>query len=470
MKSNKYTETIVFLLIFIISYFAFFWQMEARGLLTFDEARQAVSALEMSHSGNIWVTTFEGKPEMWNTKPPLLIWLMAASIKLFGNHVWALRLPVALAAFTLCLVLFGWLLKRTGNLAVAFLSVLLLITAPGFIGEHAARTADYDVVLVLFIALYCLSFFDYIQNGNPYKLLYAGLFFTLAFLTKSIAACFAIPGLIIYGLYSNKLVSALTKWQLYAGLAFCILAAGGYYYIREGYNPGYIQAVSSNEWGGRFNNVQENSSGPWYYYFTRLGDWRQFSPGFYFLLPFTIASLYAKGLLRKLALFSVILWGTVLIVISAAASKLPHYALPMYPFMVITSAIGLYVLYMALKQRVGNLACVLFAIPLYFAVSGGFYVRYFVTAHNDNTVEYGHLFSRLKPAKIKALDVNYNPGLYYYMQTYNQRGFLITNVANSGEISLGDTVVTCNDLQNTFSYTKIDSIGQCKALVINGVK
>lgn len=453
--------------------------MEARGLLIFDEARQAVSALEMSQNGNLWVTTYGGKPEMWSTKPPLFIWLTAASIKLFGNHVWAVRLPAALAAFALIIFLFRYLLKHTGNLFVAFFSALLLVSSPGFIGEHTARTADYDTPLLLFTTLYCFSFFDYTHTGNAYKLLYAGIFFTLAFLTKSIAACFAIPGLVVYATYSKKLLPALSKWQLYAGLAFCILVAGGYYYLREGYNPGYIQAVSNNEWGGRFSNVQENSRGPWYYYFTRLGDWRQFSPGFYFLLPLTIASFYAKGLLGKLALFSLTLWATVLIVISAAASKLPHYALPMYPFMVITSAIGLYVLYAALKQRVGNLAYILFAIPIYFAVSGAFYVRYFITAHNDNTVEYGHMFDKLKmehpnAKNLKTVDNRYNPGLYYYTNSYNANGYSITNkpIAN---IAVGDTIATCEDgnikhIEYCFNYHVIDSTRYCQTYIILSIK
>src|SRR5206468_3140523 len=68
-----------------------------------DEARNAVNAIEMSIRGYSLITTFNFQPDLWNTKPPLLIWLMSASMSLFGPSDWAIRLPCALAAMgTLC--------------------------------------------------------------------------------------------------------------------------------------------------------------------------------------------------------------------------------------------------------------------------------------------------------------------------------------------------------------------------------
>lgn len=476
-STEKLPAAIAAITLLTISYFAFFFQPETRGLLLFDESRQAASALEMSQSGNVWVTTVDGKPDMWSTKPPLFIWLTALSLKIFGLHVWALRLPAALAGLALTMLLFRYILKKSGNLFAAFFSAFLLATAPGFIGEHAARTADYDSLLVLFTTLCSLAFLDYTETLNPAKPLLVVLFFCLAFLTKSIAACFILPGLFVYAVYTKTLVSALKNRQLYIGLILAFSAIAGYYIIRENHNPGYMRAVMQNEWGGRFNTVQETSNGPWHYYFTRLGDWRQFSPGFYFLLPFAIASFYAKGVLKKLSVFSLLMWVSILVVISAAASKLPHYALPMYPFMVITLAIGFYVVYTEIKSRVGKWSYTLLAIPLYFILCGAFYLHYFFTTHNDNTVDYGHAFDAALPItkNIKTYSVGYNPGLYYYTQAYTNKGLAITNCDSLNCLVPGDTVITCPnretpDILPLLNYTLLNSMGNCKTLVYHSTK
>ncbi|UOQ78563.1 hypothetical protein MUN84_08455 [Hymenobacter sp. 5516J-16] len=58
-----------------------------------DESRVAVNAAEMALNNNWLVAHFEGQPDLWNTKPPLLLWLQVLSIKLFGFNEVAIRLP-----------------------------------------------------------------------------------------------------------------------------------------------------------------------------------------------------------------------------------------------------------------------------------------------------------------------------------------------------------------------------------------
>lgn len=59
----------------------------------------AEAARQMLLTGD-WITPqFNGQPRF--DKPPLLYWLMAASARLLGCHVWALRLPPAASAVLL---------------------------------------------------------------------------------------------------------------------------------------------------------------------------------------------------------------------------------------------------------------------------------------------------------------------------------------------------------------------------------
>src|SRR6476469_8466403 len=75
------------------------FRLDREVVTTWDESLYATSAAEMVQSGNWLVTTFHGDVDYYNTKPPLNVWLIAASFKLFGINLWSLRLPSFMAAF-----------------------------------------------------------------------------------------------------------------------------------------------------------------------------------------------------------------------------------------------------------------------------------------------------------------------------------------------------------------------------------
>ncbi len=69
----------------------------------------------MLNNGNFIVTYFEDKPDMWNTKPPLLIWIQVLFMKFVGVNELAVRLPSAIAAFFTCItiLIFSFMLFET---------------------------------------------------------------------------------------------------------------------------------------------------------------------------------------------------------------------------------------------------------------------------------------------------------------------------------------------------------------------
>src|SRR5689334_17852103 len=74
-----------------------FWRLGEHPIYWWDEARIGLNSLEMvKHPGLI--VRYNGAPELWNTKPPLVVWLNALSMSVFGINEWAIRLPAALAA------------------------------------------------------------------------------------------------------------------------------------------------------------------------------------------------------------------------------------------------------------------------------------------------------------------------------------------------------------------------------------
>ncbi len=320
-------------------------RLTALPIQLWDESRLAMNALEMYSDGD-WITThFRGLPDMWNTKPPLLIWLQVVSFRLFGINEFALRLPSALAGTATCMLLYSFLHRATKNVLLAALSVLILVTSYGFIKyHHSPRTGDYDALLTLYTTAYSLSFYRFIEEEKGKHLITAIVCVTLAVLVKGVAGLFFLPGLLLYALYRRKLTAIFKSPLFYAGIAVFVVFAGGYYWLREAHNPGYLQAVMSNELGGRmFNHLdatEKRARQPFYYYdlITTL-DFRFW----YLFLPFGAAlGLFTKDLvLRRIVVLSLTLCVTFFAVIALASNKHDWYDMPMYPFLSVLAATGI---------------------------------------------------------------------------------------------------------------------------------
>jgi 4-amino-4-deoxy-L-arabinose transferase-like glycosyltransferase len=157
-----------------------------RELVTeWDEAMYSLSASEMVASGN-WVgTTIHGELDYYNAKPPLNVWLIAGSFKLFGQSLLSLRLPSAVAAWLAVLVLMT-LARRTCGPAVALLAGVVLSTNFGFIFVHAGRSADPDALLALLMLLTVTTLWA--AHDKPSRLIWLGPVIAGVFLLKGMAA------------------------------------------------------------------------------------------------------------------------------------------------------------------------------------------------------------------------------------------------------------------------------------------
>lgn len=148
LKSRR--DVILFVIVVIAAVFAIFPRLGSQPLREWDESRLAVSAYEMYESGNYLVSTFEYKADLWNTKPPLLLWLQALNMKLFGVGVLAVRLPSAIALFLSTIALFCFFAKCNRPLA-GFYSALILICSKGLLTYHFGRSGDYDSLMCFFL-------------------------------------------------------------------------------------------------------------------------------------------------------------------------------------------------------------------------------------------------------------------------------------------------------------------------------
>ncbi len=327
------------LLILILLYFPIFGHLISFPIRIWDEARLAISAFEMYKNGNFIVTYYDGLPDLWSTKPPLMIWFQVFFIKLFGPGELAIRIPSALAAFFTCIAIYRFCLNQLKSYWIAILAVLVLITSSGYIDYHASRTGDYDTLLTYWTTLSCFTFFAILEKENK-KSIYLFYGFTfLAILTKSIVGLLFFPGLFIYAIYAKKLNFLFKNIHSYLGFIAMMLLVIGYYLLRESQNPGYLEAVYQNDLGGRFMTILDDHANGFWYYFENLRNF-QYKEWLLFVPLGALIGMYSTNeKLKKLTVFCIIQIVSFFLIMSNAKTKLEWYIIPLFPFLAILVSI-----------------------------------------------------------------------------------------------------------------------------------
>ncbi|MDX5346277.1 MAG: glycosyltransferase family 39 protein [Hymenobacteraceae bacterium] len=430
LPNPRTLQQFLLILLIILAVFPLFLHLNTLSLRMWDESRLAINAAEMSVNGNWLIPHYNGEPEMWSTKPPLMIWLQAGLMELIGINELAVRLPAALAALATVLLVFFFASKEFQNPFIGFLSGAALVTSFGYVDQHVSRTGDYDALLTLWVTVYALAYYRYL---NTFKLKYL-VWFTAALIlaayTKGVAGFMCLPGLLLYTIFRRQFVVVITDKRLYvciAAVAFTVLA---YYLLREHYNPGYLQAVYENELGGRFLEVTEQHDKPWWFYFK--GD--RFLP-WLALLPLYFILIFRQQLspFRQYAIFTLCFFGSFFVIISAAQTKLPWYMAPVFPVTAVLAGIGLCLLmqWLIIRFRVQNgfrfsaiLTVVFFAVP-YFVVIQKIYAKLNKDPQNTE-MQYGYFMDDLAVQQYTQYTLlrkdEYNAALEFYVFKYKQQG------------------------------------------------
>lgn len=466
----KVVNIIGFMLFLIAAYFTLFYNLGASPLWVWDEARLANSTLEMMENANLIVPHYNGKPDMWSTKPPFLIWIQCISASIFGLNVWALRLPSALAGLLTAGALWWFCSKILYKHWMGFFSAILLVSLAGFAGEHVTRSADYDAMLILFTTGYLLLFYIYaITHRNKYLYL-AAVAVTLAILTKGIAAILFLPFIGIW-LLANKQVAGIFKNKhLYISLSIVLVLGLGYYFLRETLNSGYIQAVANNELGGRFNNAVEGHTGEWWFYLNVL-----YKKGVYqsllFVIPGLIA-LFRSDSLKKLASYLFICIIGYTLVVSSAGTKLDWYIAPVYPLLAMLAGYGMYIIIkytFSINKIAGGVVTASILIFIVGTAQYAFIENKPRTIHNESgSVLFGKYMQALPDYYRNyslVSDMSVNAHTAFYSKLYNKQGYNLKQ-ATVAEVQVGDTLMLCErstiiKVREKFTYNMLDSGINC---------
>jgi 4-amino-4-deoxy-L-arabinose transferase-like glycosyltransferase/putative flippase GtrA len=317
------------------------YRLSAAPIELWDEARLANNAVEMYHTGLSLITTYNWAPDHWNTKPPLLIWLMAISMKLVGLNELGVRLPSVLATFATAALVYWFMAVRLKRTPQALLAVILMLATPGYIVYHGARSGDYDALLTLLTTTYLLASFLFIESESRHARMYfaiAVLAIVLAFYTKTVQGLIFLPALVLYAAVAKRLRAVLTRRYVYAGCVLVATSAIAYYWIRNQIDPGYFDAVKANDLGGRYATAIEGHKGAYAWYLAQGSSFPWMIPGFALA-----AYVCVRGAadVRRFTWFLSIAALFYLAVLSSAATKIVWYAMPLVPLSAMLCALGI---------------------------------------------------------------------------------------------------------------------------------
>lgn len=338
-ENNSRIKSWAWLIILLgLLYFPLFQHLDAWVIRMWDESRLAISAVEMAMNGNPIVTFYNGNPDLWSTKPPLLIWWQSLCFQVFGWSELSYRIPVALCALFLCLALYRFGTKQLGSRVWGVAAALALVSVPGFVGWHSSRTGDYDIPLTLFTTLAGLSWFMALETEGREErrwILLTMISLAFAVLTKGVAGLMFGPALLVYTVLRGRLWRILKSQAVYISFALFLVMVFGYYGLRELVGPGYLEAVWNNELGGRYLQEIEGHEGPFSYYFD---NWlaNRWYPWMLALVAVgaVIGSFFSRNRMQRFTLWSILAGGTYMLIVSAGQTKLLWYDLPAYPWMV----------------------------------------------------------------------------------------------------------------------------------------
>ena len=452
---------ITFCLIALL-YLPLFGHLDSLCIRIYDEARNAINAFEMLKHGNLFILYFYGEEDLWNTKPPLLIIIQAIFLKIFGINEVAIRLPVAIFAFSICTSIFLFSIRVLRSQTLAIVSVLALVTTNGFISIHGSRTGDFDVVLTYFMILSILTIFKWLNKDeisslrfkSSKYLLFFFLFTSLAVLTKSIQAILFAPAILIYIIWKKSFLVLLKTKAFYYGLSLFFIFVGGFHLVRELLSSGYLSAILDNNVTGRYLQVKEGNDNLIAFYFNNIKHYRINWTVYLYPLSILTCLLHPNKLYREFSIFNSLLIFSYLLFISISATKLEWYDIPILPLISFQIAIFLTIIIESLVAHnflIKQVVPLFLLITIYFQPYTSIINKTYLPDDRDRALYNVPYYLKRSILNNKSLDNNvilamgYVPHIQFYTYQLQEKNQNVI-IKHPDIIVEGDTIITQNDV------------------------
>ncbi|HEY1662116.1 MAG TPA: glycosyltransferase family 39 protein [Verrucomicrobiae bacterium] len=327
----------------LLTLFTFFFLLGSRSLNEPDEGRYSEIAREMIETGN-WLV-----PHLWYLphldKPPLTYWLVAASMKFFGQNEWAVRLPLALAGISG--VWAAYLLGNSlGGRRVGIWSGLILQSSLLYFVMSRMLTTDIFLTQFVAWAIYffwrswlCLKHSAAGSKSSPFLFWHVAgwVAIALAFLAKGpIALAIPLVAFAVHIIFHRKEIRSakLLCSGLICGFAVFFALAAPWFLMVFQREPGSAHYMILGQAAGHLlGTTIKNRTGSPFYFFAIL------TVG---LLPWTVLLgwLWRRPEITKDGRLMLSTWAIFTFALfSLSHSKLPAYILPIFPALAVLIAL-----------------------------------------------------------------------------------------------------------------------------------
>jgi 4-amino-4-deoxy-L-arabinose transferase-like glycosyltransferase len=320
-----------------------------RPLAVPDEGRYGEVGRWMLQSGD-WLTPRSNGIPFFH-KPPLLYWMQAMSLSVFGINAWALRLVPAFHAALMLLALYlsG---RRIAGEVVARRAAIMLGTSLTFLVGGQYVNHDMMVAAWIGVAIWCFAL-AFLGHGKPDAALARWGFVAcaLGMLSKGLIG-FVLPGLVIFlWLLWTRRLKQIVYLPWASGLAlFALIVVPWFALVQQKY-PGFLRYMFWHQQFERYTAQTFNNQQPAWFYLVAL-VLLLFPWVFFALSPTRLprapgqASTVAFGVgvgepVRQDAISLCWIWIiAITLFFSIPSSKLLGYILPVVPAVVLLAAMG----------------------------------------------------------------------------------------------------------------------------------
>ncbi len=327
-------------LVIFLAAFLSFWKLGKHSLYEWDESRYGMIAYQMLQHSDFLNYYFLEQIDPTVYKPPMAVWAIAVSYKLFGINEFALRFPSAICAVVLFIFFFLWVCLYQPEV-VALLSSLVLMGVKGIIGWHIGRTGDTDGMLVCFQMISLYHYSHYIDFNKRKAIISAAAFTALAFLTKGIAGLFFLPAFLIYAVLRKKIGTFLQdKYFWFAILSFSFLIGCWVVAIYIYGDTGFLSKMFSMDILGRITIDEKTkyiySNSRWFIFESLDVRFNLWSYLFFLSIILFIAATFKKHFQNEnpdfhISLLSLLIIFSIAVTLSIAKAKAEWYVAMIIP-------------------------------------------------------------------------------------------------------------------------------------------
>ena len=204
--------------ILVLAAFLYSWNIWEAGNANDYYTAAITSMIQSWH--NFWYGAFDPAGFITVDKPPVALWFMAISAKIFGVHGWSVVLPSILFGIGSVALIYN-MIKPRFNVWAARLAALALTLTPIVVADSRTNNMDATLQFFLLLASWCLM--KAITNRKPWLVVMSFALIGVSFNIKMLQAFMILPALLLFFWLASK--QQLWRRLATLGIALAAMAA-----------------------------------------------------------------------------------------------------------------------------------------------------------------------------------------------------------------------------------------------------